>query len=276
MKYYAVRSGRNIGVYTSWSDCESQVKGYRGNQYKSFNSQAEALAYANGGSGGTTSSTTTSSNSYSSSKRSNSKPSSAVSPYPSNPPSHSRPIIHSLRIPTPSNSSSSSNSSTVPTSKVQIYTDGASKNNQARKHGLSRAGYGVYYGPSDRRNHSGRVTGEQTNQRGELQAIAHALEISAKESCMGICNSKTYVINTDSKYSIDAITNWGNNWEKNGWKTSTGTDVVNRDLIQKSRSLIREIKQNNSKVEFVKVKGHSGNHGNDMADKLAVEGCLKD
>ena len=35
-KFYAVRQGRVPGVYTTWSDCEKQVKGYGGAIYKSF------------------------------------------------------------------------------------------------------------------------------------------------------------------------------------------------------------------------------------------------
>ena len=41
-KYYAVRVGRNVGIYTTWADCEAQVKGYSGAQYKSFPTKEEA------------------------------------------------------------------------------------------------------------------------------------------------------------------------------------------------------------------------------------------
>lgn len=41
-KYYAVRVGRNVGTYTTWADCEAQVKGYSGAQYKSFPTKEEA------------------------------------------------------------------------------------------------------------------------------------------------------------------------------------------------------------------------------------------
>ena len=48
MKYYAVRAGRQTGVFTSWADCEAQVKGFAGAKFKSFGSEAEALAFVNG------------------------------------------------------------------------------------------------------------------------------------------------------------------------------------------------------------------------------------
>ena len=44
-KYYAVRVGHNPGIYVTWSDCEVQVKGFSGAQYKSFPTEAEAKAY---------------------------------------------------------------------------------------------------------------------------------------------------------------------------------------------------------------------------------------
>lgn len=36
-KYYVVWKGVCPGVYTSWTDCQLQIKGYEGAQYKSFN-----------------------------------------------------------------------------------------------------------------------------------------------------------------------------------------------------------------------------------------------
>ena len=44
MKYYAVMKGRQTGVFTSWSRCEAQVKGFSGAIYKSFSTKAEAEA----------------------------------------------------------------------------------------------------------------------------------------------------------------------------------------------------------------------------------------
>ena len=44
-KYYAVRSGRQKGIFEDWASCEKQVKGYRGAEYKSFKSLSEAQAY---------------------------------------------------------------------------------------------------------------------------------------------------------------------------------------------------------------------------------------
>lgn len=46
-KWYAVRKGKNPGIYMTWADCEKQVKGFSGAEYKSFTSEAKAREYMN-------------------------------------------------------------------------------------------------------------------------------------------------------------------------------------------------------------------------------------
>ena len=41
-KFYVVWSGVNPGIYTSWTDCQLQTKGYEGAKYKSFETREEA------------------------------------------------------------------------------------------------------------------------------------------------------------------------------------------------------------------------------------------
>lgn len=47
-KYYAVKEGKQTGIFTSWSECEAQVKGYKSAKYKSFPSFEDAEDYLNG------------------------------------------------------------------------------------------------------------------------------------------------------------------------------------------------------------------------------------
>lgn len=48
-KFYVVWSGLAPGIYTTWPDCEAQVKGVKGARFKSFPTEAEArVAYENG------------------------------------------------------------------------------------------------------------------------------------------------------------------------------------------------------------------------------------
>jgi ribonuclease HI len=43
-KYYVVWKGRKTGVFTSWAECEKQVKGFVGAEFKAFASEAQADA----------------------------------------------------------------------------------------------------------------------------------------------------------------------------------------------------------------------------------------
>lgn len=43
--YYAVKKGKIPGIYETWKDCEEQVKGYSGAEYKKFSTYEEALSF---------------------------------------------------------------------------------------------------------------------------------------------------------------------------------------------------------------------------------------
>ena len=47
-KFYAVKNGRKIGIFTSWEDCKREVMGYPDAQYQGFMTEAEAKAYLTG------------------------------------------------------------------------------------------------------------------------------------------------------------------------------------------------------------------------------------
>ncbi|XP_053315855.1 ribonuclease H1 [Spea bombifrons] len=161
--------------------------------------------------------------------------------------------------------SSSSSSSYHPygqrTEQQAVYTDGCcSRNGQ---HG-ARGGIGVYWGPNHSLNVSERLEGRQTNQRAEIEAASRALE-QAREHNMRAIN-----IHTDSKFTINGATKWVPSWKQNGWKTSAGHDVVNKQDFQKLDNLCQGMD-----VTWTYVPGHRGNGGNEMADQLARNGARK-
>lgn len=47
MSYYAVREGRQPGVYRTWADCQAQVSKHSGAVFKKFDTQAEAEEFVN-------------------------------------------------------------------------------------------------------------------------------------------------------------------------------------------------------------------------------------
>ncbi|HLR21212.1 MAG TPA: ribonuclease H family protein [Tissierellaceae bacterium] len=46
--YYAVKRGKNPGIYLNWNECEKEVKGFKGAKYKKFKNKKEALDFISG------------------------------------------------------------------------------------------------------------------------------------------------------------------------------------------------------------------------------------
>lgn len=138
--------------------------------------------------------------------------------------------------------------------KIQIYTDGACLGNPGK------GGWGailIY------KEHQKKIFGgekETTNNRMEIQAVIEALKALKKSSKI--------IIYTDSTYVKDGITKWISAWKKNGWRTANRKPVKNSDLWQ-----LLESETIKHQIEWIWVKGHSGNHFNEIVDKLAREGA---
>ncbi|MCM3490276.1 ribonuclease H family protein [Alkalihalophilus marmarensis] len=58
-KFYVVWNGRKKGIFTTWAECEAQVKGFTGARFKSFPTEAEAKAAFSGGGASASSSSKT-------------------------------------------------------------------------------------------------------------------------------------------------------------------------------------------------------------------------
>lgn len=48
MKYYAVKNGKQPGIYTTWEECQKQVIGFPNAVFKSFKTEKEAKVYLDG------------------------------------------------------------------------------------------------------------------------------------------------------------------------------------------------------------------------------------
>ena len=71
---------------------------------------------------------------------------------------------------------------------------------------------------------------------------------------------------TDSKYVKSGITEWINNWKKNGWKTANKQPVKNKELWTEL-----DILSNSFEVKWIWVKAHSTDKLNNEVDLLAKE-----
>lgn len=47
MKYYAVRIGRNPGIYHTWDECKRETMGFKGASFKKFSTSEDAEAFIN-------------------------------------------------------------------------------------------------------------------------------------------------------------------------------------------------------------------------------------
>ncbi len=81
-------------------------------------------------------------------------------------------------------------------------------------------------------------------------------------------------IHTDSAYLLQGITGWVYGWEKNGWKTKTGEDVLNQDLWKELGAVVFRLKLKHA-IEWQKVSGHAGLLGNERADVIATNAADK-
>ncbi len=147
---------------------------------------------------------------------------------------------------------------------LDIYTDGSSLGNPGP------GGWGVFVVKNEELGikddiEIGGGDKNTTNNRMELQAAIEALKY-IKE--LNIVKSDfTISINADSAYVLGGVTTWIHGWEKNGWKTANKKPVLNQELWKELVSLERSIK---TKINWQKVKGHSGHVYNDKADEIAT------
>lgn len=137
---------------------------------------------------------------------------------------------------------------------VEIYTDGACSGNPGP------GGWGVLmqYGEHVKELSGGEAAGT-TNNRMELMAAIMALESLTRPS--------EVKLHTDSVYVRSGITSWLKNWQRNGWMTSDRKPVKNADLWQRLAAAVGR-----HQVEWLWVKGHAGDPGNERADALANKG----
>lgn len=132
---------------------------------------------------------------------------------------------------------------------LELWTDGSASANGKKN---AKAGWGYHIKRPDQSypivTDCGCVEGNQTNNRGELQAILEGLK--------RLHPMQRVVVFSDSQYAINTITG--------KWKRTANLDLL--DEIDKYRSYI---------LEFRWVKGHSIYQNNVLADQLANAGRLQ-
>ncbi len=148
--------------------------------------------------------------------------------------------------------------------KTIIYTDGSSRGNPGP------GGFGALLIITDEKEHKkvvelGGHEDHTTNNRMELLATLESLQYIEERKIAGKVE-----VHTDSAYVLNGITGWVFGWEKNGWKTQNGDEVLNQDLWRALAAISFRIKSKQG-LEWIKVKGHSGIWANERVDQIATE-----
>ena len=140
--------------------------------------------------------------------------------------------------------------------KIKIYTDGACSGNPGK------GGWGALIQENDNEKKLSGSELNTTNNRMELTAVIKALEHYDE--------AREIEVFTDSKYVMQGITEWIENWKNNHWKTSQKKDVKNKDLW-----VLLDTVSAKHDIKWSWVKGHAGDYGNEIADKLATQAILE-
>ena len=138
---------------------------------------------------------------------------------------------------------------------IKIYTDGSCIGNPGP------GGWAAIILNGDKQSIISGKKKNTTNNQMELMAAIKALAFFSKKQKIRIY--------TDSNYVKEGITNWIKIWEKNNWKTANKKKVKNVESWIKLNTL-----SNFHDIEWLWVKGHSGDPMNNMVDKLAKKAAL--
>lgn len=146
---------------------------------------------------------------------------------------------------------------------IRIYTDGACSENPGP------GGWAYVFNSEEECKTNAGYELSTTNNRMELMAVLNALN---KIEDISKHKNNEYEIYSDSAYVVNSINNcWLTKWKLNGWKTTQGSDIKNKDIWLKIDALLKNIRQRNIKLTIIKVKGHAGNTFNELVDTLARE-----
>lgn len=138
--------------------------------------------------------------------------------------------------------------------KVQIFSDGSSRNNP----GVS--GYGTILIYGDHRKEISEGFQLSTNNRMELLGVISGLKALKKVNL-------DVEITTDSKYVVDSVNKgWLFNWEKENFKNRKNADLWKAFLI--------EYRKHN--IKMIWIKGHNDHTENERCDVLATTESGKD
>lgn len=235
MPFYAVHKGRGSpAIYNTWPECKRQVDGLVGAVYKKFENYTEAEKFMQEGFG-----------------------------------EARRP--RGLQKAESYEAKNQDEIDTVFTDgnahrNLVVYTDGSC----LREGDHIYCGYGIVIPELGIKYSSDLEDRRRTNNRAEMRAILHAVEMVGEE----LRASRRLCIFTDSQYCKYIFQGTGARYERDGFMKE-GKEVPNRDMIEVALRYLRTYE-----IAILKVRAHTDatdihSRYNALADGLANEGSLK-
>jgi ribonuclease HI len=272
--YYVVKKGITPGIYRTWNDCQEQIKGYPDAVYKKFDNMQEAYKFQSFGD-------------INDSHPQIKKEKEGFKEKLKNKQKQQIATIEQFLVKNNIDDDIvelDKKTDIVDTKKNNyIFCDGSAIHSNYKS---IRCGYGVFIIKSynEISYHSNELISTGTNNLAELNAILYGINII---ETLKINLTENVIFVTDSKYAINCILVWSDNWKTNNWMTSKKTPVENSDLIKKIIQKYEELIEKGYNIEFKHINSHQTKpsdinsteyllwYGNEMADQLARIGKIE-
>lgn len=136
---------------------------------------------------------------------------------------------------------------------VELYTDGACSGNP----GPGGWAFILKHPATGKVKEQSGGEPRTTNNRMELLSVIKGLETLDRP-----CTVELY---SDSKYVINGLQEWLDEWKKKGWKRGRNATLANLELWQ----TLDELRQKHS-IRYHWIRGHNDHAENERCDRLAV------
>lgn len=255
MKFYAVKNGRQPGIYYTWEEARKQIIGFSKAEYKSFTQITEATDYLNWDK----------KKLLQMSKKNEDNLQNAINKIIDKSKQTPKPAIkHKAQLSSKQNVTVSNSNDFFAT----VYTDGGTRNSGAGHKGGKVAvtdkaawAYRIEWAKKETHGVGGQygATNNKMEQYGLINALKKLIELGF--------NQKDILFILDSKYVLNPINKgWLKSWKKQNWKKGSGK-LANKKEWQTIDRLLSKFPH----AKFTWTKGHANNQGNEFVDHLLNE-----